>query len=145
MKINIEYQDIDEMEIYIKSREHDEKLTALLKYLNSSDNKFVGFINEEFYILNLKEIIYFTILDGKVYAIDFKQKYLMKYRLYEIEEKLKSNNDFVKINQSSIANVKMIEKFSLCFNGTIDVYYKNKDRDYVSRRCVANLKKRYEI
>ena len=48
---------------------------------------------------------------------------------------------FMKINKSSIANRNRIEKFAAAFSGSVDVIFKSGYRDYVSRRCFADIKK----
>ena len=68
---------------------------------------------------------------------------MIKMRLYEIEEKL--GDDFVKINQSTVVNVKMIEKFSVSFGASLTVHLKTGRRDYVSRRQLKAVKERMGI
>ena len=50
-------------------------------------------------------------------------------------------NYFIRINKSSLANRKQIERFSAAFSGSVDVIFKSGYRDYVSRRCFAEIKK----
>ncbi len=64
----------------------------------------------------------------------------MKCRLYQLEESLPM--EFVKINQSCIANLQQVEKFSVSFGGSLMVCFKNGQREYVSRRQVKAVKKR---
>ncbi len=66
-------------------------------------------------------------------------EYRLKMRLYEISEILPGY--FIKINKSSLANRKQIERFSAAFSGSVDVVFKSGFRDYVSRRCFADIKK----
>ena len=49
--------------------------------------------------------------------------------------------NLIKINKSSLANRKQIERFSAAFSGSVDVIFKSGFRDYVSRRCFADIKK----
>ena len=63
----------------------------------------------------------------------------LKRKLYEIGELLPAY--FMKINKSSIANRNRIEKFAAAFSGSVDVIFKSGYRDYVSRRCFADIKK----
>ena len=61
-------------------------------------------------------------------------------RLYQLEELLDAS--FVKINQSSIVNVKKIERFEASIGGALLVILQNGHRDYVSRRQVKAVKER---
>ena len=83
-------------------------------------------------------------IEGKrLYASLDRGNALIKRRLYEIENIL--DNDFIKINQSTIANVKKIERFSVSFGAALTVHFKNGKRDYVSRRQVKAVKERLGI
>ena len=65
--------------------------------------------------------------------------YLIKARLYELEERLDKNN-FVRISNSEIINLKRVVNFDLSFSGTICVNLDNKETTYVSRRFVSKIK-----
>lgn len=86
------------------------------------------------------DVFCFTVENNKVYAICEKEKYQIKQRLYLLEEILDS--DFVKINQSCIANIRKISKFDTSITGTLMVSFKNGHRDYVSRRQMKKVKER---
>ena len=47
--------------------------------------------------------------------------FFCRERIFELEEKLKGN--FVKINQGAIANLDCAERFSVLFNGTMEVLF----------------------
>ena len=61
----------------------------------------------------------------------------------ELEEKLPL--DFVKINQSCLANIKKIERFSASVGGSLKVIFKNGHTDYVSRRQLRTVKEKLGI
>ena len=83
-----------------------------------------------------------TVIDRKVYAIDTKnKKYRVKNKLFELEQILPSY--FIRINKSSLANIDRIKRFKSLFNGSIDVEFKCGYVDYVSRRCLGEVKRRF--
>lgn len=87
------------------------------------------------------EVTCFSLEDGKLYAICDGGEYLrMRHRLYELETLL--SDDFIKINQSCIANIKKIKKFDASLSGALSVIFKNGHRDYVSRRQQKSVKER---
>ena len=84
-----------------------------------------------------------TVLDGKTFAIDEGgQKYRLKQRLYELEEALPSC--FIRINKSTLANETRIDRFAVTYSGAVDAVFCCGYREYVSRRCFAQIKRRLE-
>ena len=72
-----------------------------------------------------------------------KEQLYLKQRLYQVEDNL--DKDFIKINQSTIANIRMIERFSVSIGGSLQVIFKNGYKDYVSRRQLKSVKERMGI
>ena len=77
---------------------------------------------------------------GKVFAVTEKGEYTVRFRLYEIEKRL-NHNQFVRISNSEIINLKKVNNFDLSFTGTIRVELTNGTAAYVSRRYVSKIKK----
>ena len=93
--------------------------------------------------LTFREIECITIIDRKVMAIDSKgDHYRLQDRLRDLEEKLPSY--FIRINKSSLANEHRILRFNAAFSGGVDAIFKCGYREYVSRRCFAEIRRRYE-
>ena len=111
--------------------------------ITNMDAQLIGYENEDIVILNYDDVVCFVSDNNKVFALVGKHKYLIKKRLYQIEEQLDLN--YVRINQSCIANIKQISKFSASFNGFLQVHFKNGYSDYVSRRELKNVKERIGI
>ncbi|MBQ5601213.1 MAG: LytTR family transcriptional regulator DNA-binding domain-containing protein [Clostridia bacterium] len=99
-----------------------------------------GYKDKNIVKLSPSDVFCFTVENNKVYAICEKEKYQIKQRLYLLEEIL--DKDFVKINQSCIANIRKISKFDTSITGTLMVSFKNGHRDYVSRRQMKKVKER---
>lgn len=77
---------------------------------------------------------------GKVFAVTRKGEYALRLRLYEIEERLPPQQ-FVRISNSEIINLKQVNHFDLSLTGTIFVKLADGATTYVSRRYVSKLKK----
>ena len=104
------------------------------------DDSITAYTEDDIKILKFSEIECITVDDSKTYAIDTSgTRYRLKMRLYELGDILPGY--FIKINKSSLANRTRIEKFSAAFSGSVDVIFKCGYRDYVSRRCYADIKK----
>ena len=115
------------------------KIETLVKeYVGES--KIVGFTEDETVVLEIKNIECVTVIDNKIWAITENGKYLTKNRLYEVEKILPSS--FIKINKSSVANINKIKKFISTYSGGVNVEFKSGYTDYVSRRCLPQVKRR---
>ena len=103
----------------------------------------MGYREDEMRKLSFGEIECITVLDRKVIAIDSAGgHYRLQERLRELEEILPSY--FIRINKSSLANEHRILGFDVAFSGGVDAVFRCGYRDYVSRRCFAEIRRRYE-
>jgi DNA-binding LytR/AlgR family response regulator len=111
---------------------------------NYSGADFImGYREEEMRKLSFGEIECITVLDRRVIAIDTKgNRYLLKDRLRDLEETLPSY--FIRINKSTLANEHRIQRFDAAFSGGVDAVFRCGYKEYVSRRCLAEIKRRYE-
>ena len=108
-----------------------------------SIDSIVGFRENEMRKLTFSEIECVTILNRKVIAIDREGiQYSVRDRLRDLEEILPSY--FIRINKSTLANEHRIQRFDAVFSGGVDAVFRCGYRDYVSRRCFAEIKRRYE-
>ena len=106
-------------------------------------DSIMGHGEEEMRRLPFEEIECITILERKVIAVDTcGNRYRIQERLRDLEEILPSY--FIRINKSSLANEHRIERFDAAFSGGVDAVFKCGYREYVSRRCFAQIRRRYE-
>ena len=109
----------------------------------SGADSILGSREDELRRLAFSEIECVTILDRKVIAIDTRgNHYRIQDRLRDLEELLPSY--FIRINKSTLANEHRIARFDATFSGGVDAVFQCGHRDYVSRRCFAQLRRRYE-
>ena len=106
-------------------------------------DSIMGQNEDELKRLSFEEIECITIIDRKVTAIDSDGvHYRIQERLRDLEDILPSY--FIRINKSSIANEHRISRFNATFSGGVDAVFKCGYREYVSRRCFAKIKGRYD-
>jgi len=115
-------------------------LEQVIEKLVSDNTELIGYNGKTAVRINLCEVYCFVTERNKVYAVTEKEKLLMKLRLYQLEEIADEN--FVKINQSCIANIRMKGRFDASVSGTMRVVFKNGYTDYVSRRQMKTVKER---
>ena len=109
----------------------------------SGADSIIGYRDDEMRKLPFTEIECITILDRKVIAIDINGTYYrIQDRLRDLEEILPSY--FIRINKSSLANEHRIARFDAAFSGGVDAVFQCGYHEYVSRRCFAEIKRRYE-
>ena len=103
----------------------------------------MGYRDDQLRKLPFSEIECITILDRKVIAIDaLGKQYRIQDRLRDLEAVLPSY--FIRINKSTLANEHRIARFDAAFSGGVDAVFRCGYREYVSRRCFAEIKRRLE-
>ena len=119
-----------------------EQIENLICSFSGADS-IMGYREDEMRKLQFEEIECITVLDRKVIAIDRSgTRFSLKARLRDLEEILPSY--FIRINKSAIANEHRIARFHAVFSGGVDAVFQCGYREYVSRRCFAEIKRRYE-
>ena len=109
----------------------------------SGADSIIGYGEDDMRRLPFQEIECITVFDRKVVAIDTEGKhYRVQERLRDLEEILPSY--FIRINKSTLANEHRIDRFDAVFSGGVDAVFQCGHRDYVSRRCFAEIRRRYE-
>ena len=119
----------------------DEIEALILKHAGT--DRILAYTEDDIKMLPFSEIECITVLDGKTYAIDLRnRRYRLKQRLYELEAVLPSS--FIRINKSALANESRLDRFSVTYAGSVDAVFKCGYTEYVSRRCFAQIKRRLE-
>lgn len=119
-----------------------QEIENLIINFSGSDSIF-GYKDDEIRRLSFKEIECITIINRKVVAIDrCANQYTLKERLRDLEVILPSY--FIRINKSTLANEHCILRFKAVFSGGVDAVFKCGYKEYVSRRCFSEIKRRYE-
>ena len=109
----------------------------------SGTDSIMGYRDDEMRRLAFQEIECITIFDRKVIAIDTNgNHYRIQDRLRDLEAVLPSY--FIRINKSALANEHRILRFDAVFSGGVDAIFQCGYREYVSRRCFAEIRRRYE-
>ena len=143
MKCTLIITDEHQEEVVIYTRERTKLTDDIEALVIGSVTEIIGYGENQAIRLKTDEVTCFMVEDSKVYALTDKDKYQLKQRLYQLEEMLPDN--FVKINQSCIANIRQIKKFDTSISGTLVINFKNGYKDYVSRRQMKTVKERFGL
>ncbi len=119
-----------------------QQIENLVRSFSGADS-LMGYREDELRKLAFEDIECITILDRKVIAIDKRANhYRLQERLRDLEVILPSY--FIRINKSTLANEHRIARFDAAFSGGVDAVFQCGYREYVSRRCFAEIRRRYE-
>ena len=125
-------KDKDE-EIVITAHSRNPLVNEIEALISKHTDRIPGYREDEIKMLSVAEIECVTVLDGKTYAIDSKNRqYRLKLRLYELEQQLPPS--FIRINKSALANETRLERFAVTYAGSVDAVFKCGYKEYVSRR-----------
>ncbi len=140
MKCTIVIDPTREEEVVIYVRQKTPLAEQIKLLTEESSAALVGYQGQQIVSLLPGDVTCFFTESGKLFALTEKETWQLRQRLYEIEALL--GTDFIKINQSCIANVKKIDRFEVSIGGALRVIFKNGHKDFVSRRQLKFVKER---
>ena len=137
LELNID-EKVKETLVVVSANKIDKEVQNLINYIEYSSEYLIGIVEDKASIIDIDEIIRVYIEDRKTFVVTLKDTYVVKKKLYEVENMVTRN--FIKISQSEIANIKFIKNLDFSNTGTIVIKYKNSDISYVSRRMIKECK-----
>lgn len=132
-----------DIKIKIEVSEYTEEIKRIIEVIQNYSGQIdtvLGRRDNEISIININDIISFYSDESKTYCKTGKGVYLIKQKLYELEEIL-PQKDFIRISNSTIVNIKYVDCFDVGIVGDIIIKYKDGAKDYVSKRRVSNVMK----
>ena len=141
MKIELKLEpDAKERKVVIVTDAVDDEIQELMRRISREQSQLLaGFSEDSVKLIDQTEIIRCFASDGKVFAVTAAGEFVLRLRLYELEERL-DKRCFVRISNSEIINLRKVRNFDLSYTGTIRVTMKNGDSTFVSRRYVSRIK-----
>ena len=130
-------------EVVVTAHRRSALIDELEALISNHADRIAGYTEDDIKMLPIGEIECITVLDGKTYAIDAQnRRFRLKQRLYELEQQLPPT--FIRINKSALANEARLDRFQVTYAGSVDAVFKCGYREYVSRRCFAQIRRRYD-
>ena len=130
-------------EVVVTARNRTALIDEIEALISKHADRIPGYSEDDIKMLSVSEIECITVLDGKTYAIDGKnRRYRLKQRLYELEQQLPPS--FIRINKSALANETRLDRFAVSYAGSVDAVFMCGYTEYVSRRCFSQIKRRFE-
>ncbi|MCL2067541.1 MAG: LytTR family transcriptional regulator DNA-binding domain-containing protein [Treponema sp.] len=128
-----------DIEITITYPQKNRVIERLVSIIKSVDMQIECYLDDSVKNINVSDIYYIESLDEKTIVCCEKEKYITKYRLYQIYEKLKSKG-FIQISKYCIINVNKLDKFRPMSNSRLEAVLSNKIYLCVTRKYVAGIK-----
>lgn len=135
---------IKDPEIIIIAKKKDQFIENLVNMISDYKKKklslITGYIDNSAYLINVSDILRIYAANQKVYIQTAESEYLIKHRLYEMEDQLECNQ-FLRISNSEIVNINEITDIDLSITGKICICLSGNIKTYVSRRYIPSIKK----
>lgn len=146
MKIKIDIDDAhEETSITIQTNEWSEKLDEIVSLVKRrKPERLFGIDEDQTTLLQPADVDYVYAEQRKVFAQQENRHFEIKMKLYEVE-KLLIPHHFVRFSKSVIGNVNRIQRFELAFNGNLCVYFFSGNKEYITRKYVADVKEKLMI
>jgi len=101
-------------------------------------------IEESIVLVNIEDIVYVGLVDGKVTVKTIRETYVTHDTLVILEKKLPQTS-FMRVHRSFIANINHISEIQPWFNSTYNLIMKEGSKVPVSRTYAKELKKLLRI
>ena len=119
---------VEEIEVLITAQERNRKVDALYQHIVEFDKSrletLTAYRDDIAKIVNVADIFRIYTGNQKVYIQTHQGEYVIRYRLYELNEAL-DKKQFLRISNSEIVNVKKIRDIDLSIIGRICIRFED--------------------
>lgn len=147
MKTEIKIEKCENPFCVIHAEENTASIKALAEKISMLDLNGKTFVfngwDGDFCIQISPEDVYrIYSMEKKVFITTAKETFVLKNRLYEVEEQLKSFGieGFIRISNTDIVNFKNVKKLDMSLTGIIKVILKTEEQVMVSRRYMSKIR-----
>ncbi|WP_459502815.1 LytR/AlgR family response regulator transcription factor [Bacillus sp. C1] len=127
-----------------KQSETEKKQDVKVPDVTAEMHKLALSIEESIVLVNIEDIVYVGLVDGKVTVKTIMETYVTHDTLAILEKKLLQTN-FMRVHRSFIANINHISEIQPWFNSTYNLIMKEGAKVPVSRTYAKDLKKLLRI
>lgn len=139
MDVEIQIEpELRDVNVIIRAPARTAQVEALAERL-AAEGPILGFRDQEAVPLAPEDILRFYGEDKEVRAQTAAGVYTVRFRLYELEERL-PKGQFVRVSHSEIVNLRQVTGLDLSLTGTIRMTLRGDIACYVSRRYVKKIK-----
>lgn len=142
MKIILEDKNLEETEVVIRGDIAGDEVAGILKLLKGKavEDKMFLYKDEENFIVNISDIVYFEACNNKVFACTQGDIYETKLKIYELESMLYPAG-FSQISKGVIVNINYVKSVQAEFSGNYVAKLKNSKKQLtISRKYFKSFK-----
>lgn len=140
MDLRIEQIGKEEPElVLIRCRAVTEEVREIAAFVKSRQGSLTGTADEKRYEIPVAEICYLESVDGKTFLYTDDGVFETAYRIYELEELLKSKQ-FLRVSKAMLVNLMKIRSIQPAFNGRFTAVLRSGEKIIISRNYVKALK-----
>lgn len=145
MKITInENSSLTDTEIIINCKNADENILKMIASLRIYEHKLTGTKDNKTFIIDANEVLYCDTVDKKTFIYTQNEVFETGLKLYELEERL-SSNDFFRASKSTVINLAKIKSLMPDFGGRLSVTLENGEKLNISRQYVPYIKQKLSL
>ena len=140
MDVAIEQVGKEEKElVLIRCHEVSEEVREIEAFVKSRSGSLNGTAEAKQYEIAVTDICYIESVDGKTFLYTNDRIYESSYRLYELEDMLKTRH-FLRISKPMLVNLMKIQSIQPAFNGRFTAVLCSGEKIIISRNYVKALK-----
>jgi len=125
--------------VLIRCRAVTEEVREIADFVRSRQGSLTGTSEEKRYEVPVSDVSYIESVDGKTFLYTNERVYETSYRLYELEELLKTKH-FLRISKPMLVNLMKIRSIQPAFNGRFSATLASGEKIVISRSYVKALK-----
>ena len=125
--------------VLIRCREITEEVREIASFVKSRQGCLSGVSEDRRYEVAVTDVCYVESVDGKTFLYTNDRVYESSYRIYELEELLKTRH-FLRISKPMLVNLMKIQSIQPAFNGRFLAILRSGEKVVISRNYVKALK-----
>ena len=125
--------------VLIRCRAVTEEVREIAAFVKSRQGSLSGISDSKQYEIAVTDICYIESVDGKTFLYTNELVCETAYRIYELEELLKTKH-FLRISKAMLVNLMKIQSIQPAFNGRFTEVLHSGEKVIISRNYVKQLK-----
>ena len=140
MNVRIEQVEKEREElVLIRCHAVTDEVREIASFIKSRAGTLSGMADEKQYEVPVTDVCYIESVDGKTFLYTRNRVYETAYRIYELEELLRSKH-FLRIAKPMLVNLMKIKSIQPAFNGRFTATLSSGEKIIISRNYVKALK-----
>lgn len=125
--------------VLIRCREVTEEVREIANFVKSRQGSLSCTMDSKRYEIAVTDVCYIESVDGKTFLYTNEKVFETAYRIYELEEMLKTKH-FLRISKAMLVNLMKIQSIQPAFNGRFTAVLRSGEKVIISRNYVKALK-----